>query len=90
MKSLKLMIIVTLLWTLWPVPLPALEIPPGPPDRELDKFIKSTIDGKGGEVEAYLVECQVAKELIYKQSIGQSNCYNIYNQAKGKFSRSMA
>ncbi|MCB9062767.1 MAG: hypothetical protein H6622_14695 [Halobacteriovoraceae bacterium] len=54
---------------------------------EVVSFIKSTIEGKGGEVEAYLVECQVGKELIYGDSIGQSGCYDIYSQEVGKFSK---
>lgn len=54
---------------------------------EVVSFVQSTIEGKGGEVDAYLVECQVGKELIFGDSIGQSGCYHIYSHEVGQFSR---
>lgn len=40
-------------------------------------FIKSTIEGEGGEVQAFLMECQVQKELFKDQSSARFNCKNI-------------
>lgn len=40
-------------------------------------FIRSTIEGEGGEVEAFLTECQVARELFSKSSQIRSNCRKI-------------
>ncbi len=43
----------------------------------LQEFIASTVEGKGGEVEAYLSECQVLKELYPDQIRQRSNCSNV-------------
>lgn len=48
-------------------------------------FIRSTIEGEGGEVEAFLTECQVARELFSKTSLIRSNCRKI-ESADGKLS----
>lgn len=40
-------------------------------------FIKSTIEGSGGEVQAFLTECRVLKELFSKQMQTRSNCQKI-------------
>lgn len=48
-------------------------------------FIKSTIEGEGGEVEAFLTECQVARELFSKSSLIRSNCRKI-ESGEGKLS----
>jgi hypothetical protein len=40
----------------------------------LQGFIVSIIEGKGGEVDAYLVECQVLKSLFPKYSKNSSKC----------------
>lgn len=40
-------------------------------------FIRSTIEGEGGEVEAFLTECQVAKELFSRTGQLRSNCRKI-------------
>ena len=53
-------------------------------------FITSTIEGRGGEVDAYLVECKVYKELFPKKVFRQSNCFNIVDESTGEFSRSLA
>jgi len=53
----------------------------------LKTFIVEMIEGKGGEVEAYLVECRVYKELFPKYFYKKSNCLKIYNQETGRFSR---
>ena len=41
----------------------------------LKSFITSTIEGRGGEVEAYLAECQVFFELFHKSNQGQTHCH---------------
>jgi hypothetical protein len=52
-------------------------------------FIRSTIEGEGGEVEAFLTECQVARELFSRQSQLRSNCRKI-ETADGKLSYARA
>ena len=53
----------------------------------LKSFIVEMIEGKGGEVEAYLVECRVYKELFPKYFYRKSNCLKIYNRKTDRFSR---
>lgn len=48
-------------------------------------FIRSTIEGEGGEVEAFLSECQVAREIFSKSSHLRSNCQKIEGE-EGKLS----
>ena len=50
----------------------------------LKKFVKSTIEGKGGEVEAYLVECQVSAELFKNTKDGK--CDLVVDKRTGKLS----
>lgn len=40
-------------------------------------FIKSTIEGNGGEVQAFLTECRVLKELFSRKVQSRSNCQKI-------------
>jgi hypothetical protein len=40
-------------------------------------FIKSTIEGSGGEVQAFLTECRVLQELFSKKYQARSNCSKI-------------
>jgi hypothetical protein len=40
-------------------------------------FIKSTIEGNGGEVQAFLTECRVLRELFSKKVQSRSNCQKI-------------
>ena len=40
-------------------------------------FIKSTIEGNGGEVQAFLTECRVLRELFSRQVQSRSNCQKI-------------
>ncbi len=40
-------------------------------------FIKSTIEGQGGEVQAFLTECRVLKELFSSKVQSRSNCQKI-------------
>jgi hypothetical protein len=54
----------------------------------LKKFVASTIEGHGGEVDAYLVECKVLLEVFGRESVHQSNCSKVMNE-KGKFSKNL-
>ena len=42
---------------------------------DLRSFITSTIEGQGGEVEAYMAECKVFFELFYKTHQGKTHCH---------------
>lgn len=48
-------------------------------------FIKSTIEGQGGEVQAFLVECRVLRELFSKRVQSRSHCQKIEDES-GKLS----
>lgn len=48
-------------------------------------FIKGTIEGSGGEVQAFLTECRVQRELFSKNVQSRSNCHKI-EDAKGELS----
>ncbi len=52
-------------------------------------FIKSTIEGQGGEVQAFLTECRVLKELFSRQIQSRSHCQKIEDE-NGKLSYSKA
>jgi hypothetical protein len=55
-------------------------------DFGLKDFVVSTVEGKGGEVEAYLVECQVHTELFPEHL---SNCSKVKNEQTGKMDKSL-
>lgn len=52
-------------------------------------FIKGTIEGSGGEVQAFLTECRVLRELFSKKTQSRSNCQKI-EDANGQLSYSKA
>lgn len=52
-------------------------------------FIKSTIEGDGGEVQAFLTECRVLKELFSKAMQSRSHCQKIEG-AQGELSYTKA
>ena len=54
----------------------------------LAQFISSTIEGKGGEVQAFMMECRVHYELFRNKS-PRGNCHNVHDEKSGKFSRSL-
>ncbi len=54
---------------------------------QLKKFVKEMIEGRGGEVEAYLIECRVYKELFPKLFDRSSSCSQVYNNELDYFSR---
>lgn len=43
-------------------------------------FIKSTIEGKGGEAQAFIVECKVLSELFKSGSVARSHCHSIKDE----------
>jgi hypothetical protein len=53
----------------------------------LKDFITSTVEGKGGEVDAYLIECQVLVELFQDQVDG-SNCHRVIDPSTGRVNKS--
>lgn len=53
---------------------------------DLKDFVVSTVEGKGGEVEAYLVECQVHTELFPDID---SNCAKVTNEVTGKIEKKL-
>lgn len=55
----------------------------------LSEFIKNTIEGKGGEVQAFIMECRVQQELFPGYKDHKYNCRNIRDEA-GMFSFSEA
>jgi hypothetical protein len=56
----------------------------------LGEFIKSTIEGKGGEVQAFLVECKVQIELYGGKDKARHNCQKIIDENSGSLSRELA
>jgi hypothetical protein len=53
-------------------------------------LVRQTIEGPGGEIEAYLNECQVVSELFTEQVQQRFHCHRIYDQQSKKFSFSLA
>ncbi|MBP5296560.1 MAG: hypothetical protein J6Y94_04430, partial [Bacteriovoracaceae bacterium] len=58
-------------------------------DFTVKDLIKNTIEGPGGEIDAYLVECRVWNEL-WRGRQGSSNCLKVYDAQKRAFSREKA
>jgi len=52
------------------------------PKFGLKDFITSTVEGRGGEVEAYLIECQVLFEVFPNDQRG-SNCSRVVDENSG-------
>ncbi len=55
----------------------------------LEQFIANTIEGEGGEADAYLIECQVNSELFVHFDKKRSGCYDVWDTKLQKFSREM-
>lgn len=55
----------------------------------LKDFIKSTVEGRGGEVDAYLVECKVLQELLPGIGFSRSNCHKVFDQKLGSISKEL-
>ena len=55
-------------------------------DFNLRGFISSTVEGKGGEVDAYITECRVLYELFSTDYRGRSYCSEV-KDSQGRLSR---
>lgn len=55
----------------------------------LEGFVKSTVEGAGGEVEAFLIECQVLEELFSEEAKQRENCQKIIDPETGNFSKKL-
>lgn len=56
----------------------------------LEQFIENTIEGKGGEVQAFLMECKIHNELFPNQNSGRYNCQKIVDKKTGRISYELA
>ena len=54
------------------------------------RFIASTIEGRGGEVDAYLTECRILEELFSVKVKGRFQCGQIKDPKSGQLSRRQA
>lgn len=57
------------------------------PKFSMKDFIGSTVEGKGGEVDAFLVECKVYYELFPNKNENRSSCSKIKDPSTGELSR---
>ncbi len=55
----------------------------------LKDFIKGTVEGRGGEVDAYMVECKVLFELLPTTGSGRSNCLKVFDKKIGAISKEL-
>lgn len=55
----------------------------------LKDFIKGTVEGRGGEVDAYMVECKVLFELLPGSGPERSNCQKVFDKKLGVISKEM-
>ena len=53
---------------------------------DVKKFIDSTLEGKGGEIEAYLQECAVMSEIMEQRFFNDDNCQSVYFPENEKLS----
>lgn len=57
------------------------------PRFSMKDFIGGTVEGKGGEVDAFLVECKVYYELFPNKNENRSSCAKIKDPVTGELSR---
>ena len=57
---------------------------------DLPGFITSTVEGEGGEVDAFMSECKVLNELFPNRVQNRYNCRKIIKSETGGISRSLA
>jgi hypothetical protein len=55
----------------------------------LKDFIKGTVEGRGGEVDAYMVECKVLFELLPSSGSEKSNCQKVFDKKLGVISKEL-
>lgn len=60
---------------------------PYAPRFAMKDFIGGTVEGKGGEVDAFLVECKVYYELFPNKNENRSSCAKIKDPVTGELSR---
>ncbi|OUR96513.1 hypothetical protein A9Q84_09190 [Halobacteriovorax marinus] len=53
----------------------------------VDQFVSSVIEGRGGEVDAYIIECRVLKEIRPSSFRNNSNCRNVIDPNSGHLSK---
>ncbi len=56
----------------------------------LPEFIKNTVESRGGEVHAYVMECRVLYELFSKKVHNRYHCHRIYDEKKKQLSYQLA
>jgi len=56
----------------------------------LENYIKATVDGRGGEVDAYIVECRVSDELFQDTELRKRSYCHLVKGEDGKYSHQMA
>lgn len=56
-------------------------------DFSVEQFIASTIEGTGGEVDAFLMECKVLSELFPSKMGIRNNCHRVRDDKTGYFSK---
>jgi hypothetical protein len=55
----------------------------------LKDFIKGTLEGRGGEVDAYMVECKVLFEILPISGAERSNCQKVFDKKLGTISKDL-
>ena len=55
----------------------------------LKDFIRGTVEGRGGEVDAYMVECKVLFELLPGSGASRSNCQKVVDKKLGTISKEL-
>jgi len=55
----------------------------------VDQFVSSVIEGRGGEVDAYIIECRVLKEIKPTTFRNNSNCQSVVDPNSGHLSKSI-
>lgn len=53
---------------------------------KLKEFITNTVEGRGGEVDAYLMECQIQEEMIKQTGISLASTHNRSSSSAALFS----
>lgn len=53
---------------------------------EAHEFISSTIEGEGGEVQAFLVECQVLRDLYPRKAKSRDQCRSVWDASNERYS----
>lgn len=55
----------------------------------LKDFIKGTVEGRGGEVDAYMVECKVLFEMFPSTGSSKSHCLKVFDKKLGAVSKEL-